>query len=306
MNNNIPAVPKPSIPAFIDKVIVQLQDILKANLPWLDYSFGRAQKLSTVRNEKPYTYPAVHIGKGEYLNVFPDDTLGNFTFFIVEDPQVIIPSVPRLQNSLKVRYSLIVWCDLNSIFGMSVDRNSEAIKEQVVEVMTKKTFLNFGGVTVDAIHEQAEAIYRDYNIRTLNRGYDTKELQSQFLMQPYYGLRLDGELSLTETCTGAIAEYGGLAYLKDALISPVTVNVSVSPFTYEVPSGMLLDQISITTDVTQNMIIELDPNAEDIFNSVLDSNEAIVFVINKRKKTGVLPVYFRGFTAPFVVKFYFK
>ena len=30
---NIPAVPKPDVPAFIDKVVVQIQDGLKAKLP---------------------------------------------------------------------------------------------------------------------------------------------------------------------------------------------------------------------------------------------------------------------------------
>lgn len=303
---NIPAVPKPENPAFIDKVIVQLQDILKANLPWLNYSFGRAQKMSTVRNDKPYTYPAIHIGKGEYVNVFPDDTLGNFSFFIVEDPQNVLTEVQHAQNKLTVRYSIVVWVDLNSIFGMATDRNSEALKEQVLSVLTKQTFLNYGRITIDKIFEQAESIFRDYNIRTLNRGYDTKELQSQFLMQPYYGFRLEGDMTILETCAGAITEYAGLAFLKDTILSPVTVNVDTSPFTYEVPSGVLIDQISITTDVNQNIIIELEENTEDIYSGALDANEAVVFVINKRKKTGVLPIYFRGFTAPMVVKFYFK
>ncbi len=189
---NIPLVPKPETPAFVDKVIVQLQNTLKANLIWLNYSFGRAQRLTTTKDSRPYVYPGVHIGNGEYINVFPDDNYKNFSFFIIEDPQVIIPDVAHVQNKVSTRYALIIWLNLNSVFAGLKDRNSETIKEQVLAVLTKKIFLNFGRITIDKIYDQAENIYRGYNI---------KEVESQFLMQPYFGLRFEGELSFIDSCS---------------------------------------------------------------------------------------------------------
>lgn len=186
---SIPAVPKPDSPAFIDKVIVQLQDILKANLSWLDYSFGRSQKLTTTKDSRPYIYPGVHIDNGEYVNVFPDDTLKNFSFFIIEDPQNLI--VDLSQSKATVKYALIIWVDLDVIFSGAKDRNSEAIKEQVLEVLATKTFLTIGRISVERVYEQAENIYKGYNI---------KEIESQFLMQPYYGFRFEGELTYEKLC----------------------------------------------------------------------------------------------------------
>jgi len=187
---NIPAVPKPETPAFIDKVIVQVQDVLKNNLAWLDYSFGQCQKLVTTKDKKDYFYPGVHIRSGKYENVFPNAKLGNYSFFMIEDPQNI-DFRPHTTNNVRLKYSIVFWLNLDKIFGKQVDRNKEAIKAEISKVLTRKTFLTFGRIDIRQIHEQAENIYK---------GYSIKEIDSQFLMQPYCGFRFEGEMLFNEDC----------------------------------------------------------------------------------------------------------
>lgn len=187
---NIPNVPKPAAPAFTDLVIGQIQDVLKANLSWLDYSFGKAQKLATVKDKQKHVYPAVHLSAGEYLNVFPTDQFRNFSFFLIEDPQKVDFNA-HVHNQVTAKYALIFWVNLDDIFAGSEDRNTEALKAEIVKVLTRKTFLTFGRLTLSAIYEQAENIYKGFNI---------KEVESQFLMQPYAGFRFEGELTFTEPC----------------------------------------------------------------------------------------------------------
>lgn len=187
---NLPVVPKPENPVFIDKIITQLQDNLKAKLSWLDYSFGRAQRLVKKENGKDVHYPAVHIGSGEYQNVFPDDTLGNYSFFFIEDPQEI-DFRPNAFNNVKVKYALIFWMNLDNIFAGSEDRNTEEIKAQIIRIITRETHLSIGRIDVRQVFEQAGNIYK---------GFYLNELDSQFLTQPYAGFRFEGQISMWEEC----------------------------------------------------------------------------------------------------------
>jgi hypothetical protein len=187
---NLAAVPKPENPVFIDKVITELQDKLKAKLSWLDYSFGRAQRMIKTENGKDVHYPAVHIGSGEYRNVFPDDTLGNFSFFFIEDPQEV-DFRQNAFNNVKVQYALIFWFNLDKIFTGETDRNTEEIKAQIVKAITRQITLSVGRIDIRKIYEQAGNIYRGFNLN---------ELDSAFLTQPYAGFRFEGQISMWEDC----------------------------------------------------------------------------------------------------------
>ena len=187
---NIPKVPKPATPAFTDKIIVQVQDTLKAKLPWLDYSFGQSQRLVTTKDKKDYFYPGVHIGRGDYLNVLPDQNLGNYSFFILEDPQNV-DFRAHTTNNVKLKYSLVFWFNLDKVFPGLIDRNTEALKAQILKILNRELFLTFGRIDVRSIYEQAENIYK---------GYSLKEVDSQYLMQPYGGFRFEGEMLFMEDC----------------------------------------------------------------------------------------------------------
>lgn len=185
---NIPLVPKPEDPAFIDKLVVQIQDGLKAKLSWLNYSFGRAQKLVTLKGKQNYFYPGIHIGKGAYINVLPDQKLGNYSFLMVDDPQSV-DFRPNTQNNVKVKYSIVFWFNLDKIFPGEKDRNTEALKEQIVKVITRELRLTTGRIDIRQIFEQPENIYK---------GYSLKEIDSQYMMQPYGGMRFEGEMLFME------------------------------------------------------------------------------------------------------------
>lgn len=178
----IEAVPKPDTPVFMDEVVVQIQDILKAQLPWLDHSFGRCQKL--IDKDTSKIYPAVHLGYEKYVNVFPDQQLGNFSFIAFEDPQ---PIHYKLKPFIKVsqKFALIFWMDLSKVFVDQKDRNLEEVKLQILEVLNNKMVLTGGSLLFTQIYEEAKNIYK---------GYSVDEQKSQFLMHPFAGLRFEGTM----------------------------------------------------------------------------------------------------------------
>lgn len=184
--SKIEAVPKPTSPKFMGVVVVQIQDILKTELPWLDYSFGGCQKL--INKDSKKFYPAVHIGHGKYVSVFPDMTLGNFSFMSFEDPQTIDHSL-RPHMKVTQKFSLIFWFNMDKVFGKQKDRSMEEIKLEILTVINTKMFLDMGRITMSEIKKDAKNIYA---------GYDIDEVASQFLMQPFGGLRFEGTIECTQ------------------------------------------------------------------------------------------------------------
>lgn len=186
----IPATPKPENPVMIDRILAYMQDGLIKQLGWLDHSFGRAQRLVTKKDQRDYYYPAVYIGRNEYLNVLPGQGLKNRTFFHIGDPQEV--QFNRFSyNTIKAPFSLVCWYDLTSIYPNSKERNTEEIKAQILRVLTNMVMPDGSRLEITSIYEQAENIFKEYSL---------KEIDTQFLMQPYAGVRFDGTLIFREEC----------------------------------------------------------------------------------------------------------
>ena len=182
--------PKPKNPVMIDRVLACIQDSLINNIGWLDYAFGRAQKLATQREQRTYYYPGVYVGKNEYLNVLPGQGLGNRTFFMIDDPHTVDFNTRRY-NTIKSPFSIVLWYDLTTIFKGTKERNTEEIKRQLLRVLTESVLPSGSRIEITRIYEQAENIFK---------GYSLKEIDTQFLMQPFAGLRIEGTLIYREEC----------------------------------------------------------------------------------------------------------
>lgn len=182
--------PKPENPVMIDRVLACIQDALINNVWWLDHAFGRAQRLVTKKDGRDYYYPAVYIGKEDYLNVLPEQVLGNRTYFTIDDPQQVEFN-PRRYNAIRSPFSLVLWYDLRSIFKTSKERNTEEIKSQIMRVLSGVVLPSGSRIEITRIYEQAENIFK---------GFSLKEVDTQFLMYPFAGLRIEGTLTYREDC----------------------------------------------------------------------------------------------------------
>lgn len=195
--NNAPVIPNA---VMIDRVIGEVQTGLAANLEWLNAAFGRAQRLVKEMNGKRIITPNVYCGglqghgENDYLEVSPDSKIGNFSFFLIDDPQRIDWN-PGQQTEIKAPFALIFWFDLRTIFGDATNRNTEYVKAQILRVLNGRAGwrLRDGRITINRCYEQAANIYR---------GFSLDEIDNQFLMHPYAGFRFEGELTFDEICNG--------------------------------------------------------------------------------------------------------
>ena len=194
MSINAPIIQNP---VMLDRVIGEIQKGLVENISWLDVAFGRSQRLTKMMNGKRIVTPNVYCGgwnghgENDYIEVSPDSKIGNFSFFEIEDPQTI--DAGPWARSIRTPYSLIVWFDLTRVYGVETNRNTEFLKSQILHLLNGRYgwHLSGGRVSVNRIYERAENIYR---------GYTITEIDNQFLMHPYGGFRMDGELYFDELC----------------------------------------------------------------------------------------------------------
>jgi hypothetical protein len=184
--------PKKSNPRLIDKTIGDIQDGLVAGLPWLNYAFGRAERLVKMfDNERVYS-PNVYKDGNDYVLVNPDSNIGNFCFFYVDDPQDLDEEViPETTGNITADFSVIFWFDLRTIFNDASNRNTEAVKEQILKVLNGGFNLHSGKIKLHRVYETAENIYKWFSL---------DEVDNQFLMHPFYGFRFSGEMIVFENC----------------------------------------------------------------------------------------------------------
>ena len=191
---NAPVIPNA---VMLDAVIGEIQQGLVNNLSWLDAAFGRAQRLTKNIEGKRIVTPNVYCGgwnghgPNDYIEVSPDAKIGNFSYFEVDDPQTIDPGPWARQ--IKAPFSLIVWFDLTRVYSSRTNRNTEKIKSDILHILNGRAdwHLTNGRIVINKIYERAENIYK---------GYTLSEIDNQFLMHPFAGLRFEGLLEFDELC----------------------------------------------------------------------------------------------------------
>jgi len=193
MSIDIPIVANPTL---IDRVLAEIQTGLKDNLAWLDYAFGRAQritkKINTEVASRTFIFPACYKGENGYEDVSPDSNLGNFSFFQILEPQ-LLEEVQNQLGGIKVPFALIFWFDLRKVYPTSHnERNTEAVKAEILRALHLKIKPTSGTFRLNKIFERAENIYKEYP--------GVMEIENQFLMHPYAGFRFEGILKINEPC----------------------------------------------------------------------------------------------------------
>lgn len=177
-------------PELFDRVIANIQKGLADGLPWLNYSFGRSERLVKSIQGKRYYTPNIYVGGNEYMLIAPDSNIGNFSFFVLDDPQQI-DWFPGEQNKYTTPFSVIFWFDMRTIANDPNNRNTEAVKQQIMRVLNGGIWLRSGSMKINRVYAKAENIFA---------GFTLDEIDNQFLMHPFAGFRFAGELGIDETC----------------------------------------------------------------------------------------------------------
>ena len=183
---SLPRIIRPTERVLLDQIISDVQEVLATELTFLDHVFGKVQVATQNKLKRKQTYPAAFYqteSRDRYLDLTPSKEYGNYCFFVVDDDQEV-ETVNRLLYRIKTDCSIIFWFDLSTL-GASTDRRLEYIKNLILDTLTTSLYTPSGKFSVSRVHERAANIFKEFSIL---------ETDSQYLMQPYAGLRFDGEL----------------------------------------------------------------------------------------------------------------
>lgn len=193
-------------PVLLDKILQDIQKSLTEKLRWLNHAFGKAYKLVEHRTDgNKFIYPAAYIGNGEYASLLPNDNFGNFSWFDIYDPQQItqvMQSLPQYTFS----GAIIFWYNLSSIYPDKTVLYTEEIKDEIIRVLTTPGLITTTGkLIIKDIYENFENIYRGYSIEKIYNNYTYKgegiqDIDKQFFMYPYAGIRIEFSLTTRELC----------------------------------------------------------------------------------------------------------
>lgn len=193
-------------PVLLDKILQDMQKSLMNRLKWLNCAFGRAYKLVEHRLDgNKFIYPAMYNGNGEYVSLLPNDNFGNFSWFDIYDPQKItevVQSLPQYTFS----GAIIFWYDLSSIYEDETVMHTEEVKDEIMRVLTTPGLITTTGkLVINDIYERFENIYKGYSIEKIYNNYTYKgegiqDIDKQFFMYPYAGIRIEFTLTTRELC----------------------------------------------------------------------------------------------------------
>lgn len=193
-------------PVLLDKILQDMQKSLMNRLKWLNYAFGRAYKLVEHRSDgNKFIYPAMYNGNGEYVSLLPNDNFGNFSWFDIYDPQKITEVVQSLPQYTFIG-AIIFWYDLSSIYEDETVMHTEEVKDEIMRVLTTPGLITTTGkLVINDIYERFENIYKGYSIEKIYNNYTYKgegiqDIDKQFFMYPYAGIRIEFTLTTRELC----------------------------------------------------------------------------------------------------------
>lgn len=186
-------VPHKTNPKLFDKEVLKIQNALADNLEWLDFSFGICETLTDVKDGKKFTSANLYLGNEHYEQIMPCEELGNFSFFVLRDPQEMIKN----NMVIKSPFSLIVWYDMRKVSLATDERNREAIKAQILGILHN---IHSPFFTIGRIYENPKNVFADYSYDYTN---------NQFLMSPFAGLRIDGTMEARVDCFPNRLDFNG-------------------------------------------------------------------------------------------------
>jgi hypothetical protein len=196
----------PSVPALVspqleDAALLVISGKLEAGLSWLGKAYGRVQLMVDERNGRQVQIPGIYIGGADgkqYMpgGLLPDTHKGNFSFFDLSDRQGI--TMFRPVRELLFTVGLVVWGDARTTYPADwQERNVVNVVSDVLDVLENMATPSINIVPTMYFYD-ATNIYNQRRYRL--DSFTHNEIQTQFLMWPYFGFRIEMDIKYFNNC----------------------------------------------------------------------------------------------------------
>jgi hypothetical protein len=179
-------------PKLLDVVLADLSAKLEG-IAWLDTAYGKASKQYIYKERidvrgrtnqyfsyKDLAYPAIRVVGDDYINLFPNEKLGNYSWFHVFGRQDI-EQLTQDKYRYEVPMSIIFFWDYRKVYNDPDGYSIENIKYDILQAIK-----SHNNIKVDSWEEDPESVFR---------GYDARETEVKHYMYPYGVVRLNCSIS---------------------------------------------------------------------------------------------------------------
>lgn len=176
-----------SPPVLSDLAVYSINVRLSERLPWLTTAFGVCQRISTENGLIPKV-PSDSNNTEEYISLLPNSDFGQFSFWDIKDNAEI--QINGDSINLNFSAGLVLWGCLKNVFP-GEDWKENTVSNVEILVIKALQGGRFGDATIEMNN-----IYRDG--KNIYPGYYTKEVERQFLMRPYFGIRVEMDVFFSQ------------------------------------------------------------------------------------------------------------
>ena len=195
-----PQSPTKVDPQPLDVALSDLGSSLQSKLPWLTNTYGKVERLVKTKSDSnrdkrisnAKRYPAIFVGgkKGEeYLSMLPDRHLGNYMYCDVTSEE--IDHKPGQSFDGVVELDLVFHWNYKKVYpNDNLGKTIENVKKDIFTAIDRSIWSSFD-VRILGSEEGANNIYS---------GYTHNEIDRQFLMRPYGGIKIKIKMRYTNNC----------------------------------------------------------------------------------------------------------
>lgn len=151
----------------------------ESGLSWLDKTFGRAETLELKNDSGTVQIPAIYKSSTDYTDLSPNDSIGNFSFFMMSDYDTTFSR--GKDNTFEADFDLIFWFNMQNIAS---PRSLYVVADAVYNLLLSIT-VKSGRIEVEKVFDNPEKVYEGFNLGKKNKKY---------LRQPYGALRFRGKM----------------------------------------------------------------------------------------------------------------
>jgi hypothetical protein len=193
MSYKTPVIPTLTLKG-LDSKIQTIQTKLASDLSWLSKSFGLADRIVELKNDKPYVYPAVFESNTiDPISLMPSDAYSAFCFWTKTGDSVINP------NDNFAPKNPIIRQNVSCIFYMDIHRIDTVFAYKGTKSKITEDIFNFFN-KVNVSGQLVAKKFTEDDITKVYEGFSLEQLDNKFKMYPRWACRMDFELSYRDSC----------------------------------------------------------------------------------------------------------
>jgi hypothetical protein len=189
----------PVVPTFLgvknlEAKVQAMQLVVAANLPWLNYSFGLADRHVEQGDDGAYVYPATYMANGDPYDCMPNDRHA-FSFWKCADPaELEYPDENAYDRwpYVVTEIDFILFANIKRIDNKMLPYITRSkLRQDVLHTLSNKMKGDFKLTPVAIYENDITAVYEDYS---------TEQIKNIMKQLPYWAIRVNCQLRYISDC----------------------------------------------------------------------------------------------------------